>query len=326
MDWINGRLGRRSFLAGGTALVAAGMVSRPAIAAEKVRIGLPTKTYWPTIVAEAAKAQKLYEKEGLAAELTIYRGGAETFEALAAGAADVILDPPSLVAAGRKRGVASKIVAGGTIANHGWFLMVPAKSPIQKVADLQGKKVGITSAGSGSDILAIWTMADRKVNFTKVPLGGGGLVPNLLSGNVDAVVLYSPLSFQLMKSGEARSLIDFTKEVPPNMTSGWIASDKLIAEKPQLVQKTLNALFGGVAFLQSNRDAAIKLIAETNEIPADIAAEEYQHTTMQLLPDGRISRDEIARSLELARLSGPVDMAPVDEIFVTNFKPVPTKA
>ena len=45
-------------------------------------------------------------------------------------------------------------------------------------------------------------MADRKVQFTKVPLGGGGLVPNLLSGNVDAVVLYSPLSFQLMKSGE----------------------------------------------------------------------------------------------------------------------------
>lgn len=323
MTELGGRLRRRELLACG-ALLSSGLLSRPALAAETVRIGLPTKTYWPTIVAEAAKNRGLYVKEGLAAELTVYRGGAEAFEALAAGAADLILDPPALVAAGRKRGVAAKIVAGGTTANNGWFLMVPAKSPITTAADLAGKKVGITSAGSASDILAVWTMADRKVTFTKVPLGGGGLVPNLISGNVDAVVLYSPLSFQLMKSGEARALIDFTKEVPPNMTSGWIASDRLIQDKPQLVQKTLNALFGGVVYLQKNQDAAVRLIADTNEIPADIALEEYRNTTLQLLADGRIARDEIVRSLDLARLSGPIEMAPVDEIFVTTFKPVPT--
>jgi NitT/TauT family transport system substrate-binding protein len=302
------------------------LIGGGASAAERIRIGLPTKTYWPTIVAEAAKTAKLYEKEGLAAELTVYRGGAETFEAMAAGAADLILDPPSLVATGRKRGVASKLVAGGSTANLGWFLVVPAKSKIQNVSELAGKKVGITSAGSGSDILAIWTMADRKVQFTKVPLGGGGLVPNLLSGNVDAVVLYSPLSFQLMKSGEARSLIDYTKEVPANLTSGWIAPDRLITGNPQLVQKGLNAIYGGLAWLRANRDAAIKLIAETNEIPAEIAALEYEGTTMQLVPDGRMDRAEIQRSLELAQLSGPIDMAPVDDIFTSSFKPVPTRA
>ncbi|WP_375459465.1 ABC transporter substrate-binding protein [uncultured Enterovirga sp.] len=318
-------IARRRFLVG-SAAASTLLIGSGARAAERIRIGLPTKTYWPTIVAEAAKVAKLYEKEGLSAELTIYRGGAETFEAMAAGAADLILDPPSLVATGRKRGVASKLVAGGSTANLGWFLVVPAKSPIQKVADLQGKKVGITSAGSGSDILAVWTMADRKVQFTKVPLGGGGLVPNLLSGNVDAIVLYSPLSFQLMKSGEARSLIDYTKEVPANLTSGWIAPDRLIASNPQLVQKGLNALYGGLAWLRANRSEAIKLIAETNEIPAEIAALEYEGTTLQLVPDGRMDRGEIQRSLELAQLSGPIDMAPLDDIFTTSFKPVPTKA
>lgn len=319
------RIARRTFLAGGAAATTF-LIGSGARAAERIRIGLPTKTYWPTIVAEAAKTAKLFEKEGLTAELTIYRGGAETFEAMAAGAADLILDPPSLVATGRKRGVASKLVAGGSNANLGWFLVVPAKSKIQSVADLQGKKVGITSAGSGSDILAVWTMADRKVQFTKVPLGGGGLVPNLLSGNVDAVVLYSPLSFQLMKSGEARSLIDYTKEVPPNLTSGWIAPDRLITSNPQLVQKGLNALYGGLAWLRANRDAAVGLIAETNEIKGEIAALEYEGTTLQLTPDGLMNRSEIQRSLELAQLSGPVDMAPVDEIFTSAFQPIPTRA
>ena len=326
MPGHHSRIARRDVLVGGAVLSTFLIGSGGARAAERIRIGVPTKTYWPTIVAEAAKARNLYAKEGLDAEITIYRGGAETFEALAAGAADIILDPPSLVATGRKRGVPSKLVAGGTAANLGWFLVVPAKSPIQKVSDLQGKKVGITSAGSGSDILAVWTMADRKVQFTKVPLGGGGLVPNLLTGNVDAVVLYSPLSFQLIKSGEARALIDYTKEVPPNLTAGWIVPDRLIKDNPQLVQKALNALYGGLAYLRENREAAIKLIAETNEIPAEIAALEYEGTTLQLVADGSMSREEIQRSLDLAQLSGPIDMAPIEDIYVTTFKPIPTKA
>ena len=55
--------------------------------AQVVRIGLPTKTYWPTIIAETALRHKLFEKEGIKAELTIYRSGAEGFEAISAGAA-----------------------------------------------------------------------------------------------------------------------------------------------------------------------------------------------------------------------------------------------
>src|SRR5207248_3015829 len=80
--------------------------------------------YWPTTIAETAVRQKLFDKEGITAELTIYRGGAETFEAMAAGAADVILDATSLAAAGRKKGVMSKVVANAAMGYYGWQLMV----------------------------------------------------------------------------------------------------------------------------------------------------------------------------------------------------------
>jgi len=36
------------------------------------------------------------------------------------------------------------------------------------------------------------------------------------------------------------------------------------------VQKTLNALFGGLLYMRNNRDAAIKLIAELYDMPPDI--------------------------------------------------------
>src|SRR6266508_947174 len=107
---------------------------------ETVRIGLPTKTYWPTIVCETAVRQKLFEKEGVKAELTIYRGGAECFEALAAGAADLVLNSSSIVAAGLKKGVNARIVANGANGYYGWYLMVREDSKIKDVSELEGKK------------------------------------------------------------------------------------------------------------------------------------------------------------------------------------------
>jgi NitT/TauT family transport system substrate-binding protein len=296
--------------------------------AETVRIGLPTKTYWPTTIAETAVKQKLFEKEGITPELTIFRSGAETFEGLAAGAADIILDPPSLVSAGRKKGVLSKIVANAAMGNFGWQLMVPIKSTLA-VKDLNGKKVGITAAGSGSDLLALWTIQDRKIDFTRVPVGGGGLVPNLLAGNVDAAVVYSPLSYQMLKSGEARTLIDYFAEVPSNLTGGWIVTDKFVAEKPQVVQKALNALYGAVAFMRANRDATVKLIADLYEIPPEIAGLEYDNTIMKLETSGDMSapniKDAVQLSMDLAKLGGLKDIMPTEELYSTQFKPVPTK-
>jgi ABC-type nitrate/sulfonate/bicarbonate transport system substrate-binding protein len=317
---------RRTLLA---ILAAATLLAAPAVSyAETVRIGLPTKTYWPTTVAEAAAHQKFFEKEGITAEITIYRGGAECFEALAAGAADLILDAPALPAAGRKKGVMSKAVANAAMGNFGWQLMVLAKSTLD-VKDLNGKKVAITSAGSGSDLLALWTIQDKKINFTRVPVGGGGLVPNLLAGNVDAAVVYSPLSFQMAKSGEARVLIDYAASVPPNLTSVWIVTDRYAQEKSQMVQKALNALYGGLMYMRNNREAAVKLIGELYEIPEDIAAAEYENTILKLETDGNMADAKVTPALELsldlARLGGMKDLAPGSDIVSTQFKPVPTR-
>jgi ABC-type nitrate/sulfonate/bicarbonate transport system substrate-binding protein len=321
------KITRRHMLA---TVTLATMLGAPAMAqaADKVRIGLPTKTYWPTTIAETAVRQKLFEKEGITAELTIYRGGAETFEAMAAGAADVILDATSLVSAGRTKGVNSKVLASAATGYHGWQLMTLSKSTLG-VNDLKGKKVAITSAGSGSDLLALWTQQDKKIEFTRVPVGGGGLVPNLLAGNVDAAVVYSPLSFQISKSGEARTILDFSKEVPPNLAAGWIALDKYVQEKPQLVQKTLNALYGALMYMRANKDASVKLITELYEIPAEIAALEYENTIMKLETDGSMDGPKIVEQLQLAldmaKAGGMKDLGPAAEIISTQFKPVPTK-
>jgi NitT/TauT family transport system substrate-binding protein len=325
---------RRRILVGGAASIAGGVAGaylpRPALAqgSTTIRIGVPTKTYWPTIVAETAIRQKLFDKEGIKAELTIYRSGAEGFEALAAGAADLVLNSSSSVAAGLRKGVNVRCVANGANGYYGWYLVVKADSPIKDVKELAGKKVGITSAGSGTDICARWTIAHHKIDFTRVPLGGGGLVPNLLTGNIDATTLYSPLTFKVIDEKLARPLINYGEAIPAHSNSSWIASDKIIKERPQVVQKALNAIYGGLGFLvaDGNRAAAVKLIAEIDEIPEAIAARELDGNIKHLSRTGEMQLDWMERALDMGRMIGMTDLAPAKEMFTTQFKPVPTTA
>jgi NitT/TauT family transport system substrate-binding protein len=304
----------------GAAIIAA----RPARAQDVVRIALPTKTYFPTVITEAAVRQKLFAKEGIGAEPTVFRGGAECIEAMAAGAADLSLGGAPTVGVAVKKGVGMKLIAIAARGYMGWYLLVRTDSPVTKVEQLSGKKVGITSAGSGSDFLALWTNEQYKTPFTRVPLGGGGLVPNLRSGNVDAVVLYSPLSFEMMQARQARMLIDYSAEVPAHMAGGWVVTQKLIDDKPQVVQKAMNALYGGLGWLRANRDAAIALIVEVDEIKPEIAAMEYENTILKLATDATLKQDEMVRAMEMGKLIGITDTAPIDQLITNRFMPVPT--
>ncbi len=315
---------RRTALFGLAAGATTFATTRVVSAADTVQIALPTKTYFPTIITEAAVRQKLFEKEGIVAEPTVYRGGAECLEAMAAGAADISLGGPPVVGVAIKKGVGMKLIATSSTGYLGWYLLVKADSPVTKVQDLAGKKVGITSAGSGSDFLALWTNEQYKTPFTRVPLGGGGLVPNLRGGNVDAVVLYSPLSFEMMQAKQARMLIDYSAEVPANLAGGWVVTQKLLDEKPAVVQKALNALYGGLNWLRNNHDAAVALIVEVDEIKPAIAEMEYTQTIMKLATDATLKPEEIQRALDMGKLIGITDTAPIGQLYTTKFVPVPT--
>jgi NitT/TauT family transport system substrate-binding protein len=304
---------------------AAGLASglRPALAApQKVRIGLATKTWWPSIIAQTASDQGLFGKSGLDAELTVYRSGGEGFEALAAGATDLIIGAPAQMGTGRLRGVMSKIVALGVTAYTGWKLLVPTGSPIKSVEEIAGKKVGITAAGSLSDFLALWSRSQYKMDFTSVPLGGGGLAPNLLSKNVDAAIVYSPLSFQMLQAGQVRELVNYATAIPPHLNCGWATSDAIISGKKDMVRNTLKALYGATAYLQKNRDAAIKILCDVNDIPPAVAQQEFEETYLKLSTDGTFTPAETELGMELARTGGFKDLAPAADIVTTEFVPV----
>jgi ABC-type nitrate/sulfonate/bicarbonate transport system substrate-binding protein len=306
------------------AVAAVAGLSTEVAAQDVIRIGCPTKTYFPTILATVAKDKGLFEKEGLKPEITIYRGGGETFEAIAAGSADLGTVAVPLIATSRKRGVLTKVVGGVGDEWSGWILGVKSDSPIKSAKELDGKKVGITSAGSGTDTLALWAQSEQKVTFQRIGVGGGGLVPNLLNNNLAAAVIYSPLSYQVVSEGKVRVLIDFATAMPPNLIGGWTATEKNLTDRRAFIQKGLNALYGALEYMRNNPDYAIKTIAENNELSPAIAKMEFEKTFLRLSRDGQTKQAAVEKALELAAASGVKDMAPAAEVF-QNMPIVPTK-
>jgi NitT/TauT family transport system substrate-binding protein len=306
------------------AIAVSALFATSADAQELIKIGCPTKTYFPTILATVAKEKGLFEKEGLKPEITIYRGGGETFEAIAAGSADLGTVAVPLIATSRKRGVLTKIVAANGDEWSGWILGVKTDSPIKSPKELDGKKVGITSAGSGTDTLALWAQSVDKVTFQRIGVGGGGLIPNLLNNNLAAAVIYSPLSYQVVSEGKVRVLTDFATAMPPNLIGGWTATEKNLTDRRAFIQKGLNALYGALEYMRNNPDYAIKTIAANNELSPEIAKMEFEKTFLRLSRDGQTKLASVEKALELAAASGVKDMAPAAELFV-NMPITPTK-
>jgi NitT/TauT family transport system substrate-binding protein len=82
-------------------------------------------------------------------------------------------------------------------------------------------------------------------------------------------------------------------------------------------------------YMRNNREAAIKLIADLYEMPADIAAAEYENTILKLDTSGDMSAANVPAamqlSLDMAKMGGMNNLAPGSEIISTQFKPVATK-
>lgn len=128
-----------------------------------------------------------------------------------------------------------------------------------------------------------------------------------------------------MQGGQGRSLIDYGSEIPAHLNAGWASSDALIESKPEVIQKALNAIYGGVAYLQANEEEAINLLMELNQIERDVAVQEYQEQFKRLSADGAMTVAGAQAAIDLAVIGGMTDLAPAADIISTKFKIVPTE-
>jgi NitT/TauT family transport system substrate-binding protein len=317
------RFKAKTFAALIAAFTAIGFV--PAEADEVIRIG-GVANYGPVIPVIAAQELKLFDKAGVEVQFTNFNGGSASMEGLAAGEVDLINFFPPGHALASRRGVKATIVSAGTLTPRGWHIVVGKDSKISSLKDLAGKKIGVTSNGSTTDFFALWAASQAGGEITRVPLGGAGLVPNLISGNVDAIVAYPPLSYKVLGAGDGKSLVHLGEAMTPNLPDVWIASDEIIAKNPDGLEKALVGLYSAIVYMQNNPEWSIDFIAKKTGLAKEIATEEYNNTIKGLSSDGNLKEEWVAESLKLGTLAGIKDLPSAASMYTPKFVPVKTIA
>jgi NitT/TauT family transport system substrate-binding protein len=277
-------------------------------AEELVRIGLAVPHNAAYVQFYAAEALGFYKDAGIKAEITVYRGGAASQEALSAGAADIITYFGAGVGLAVSKGAKEKIIAAIDPTPHGWQFLVLANSPMKSIKDLNGKKVGVATKAGTADMFALWVADQGGAKVQTIPVGGGGMVPALRGGQVDAIAMFPGLSLQLVATGEARSLMDLGKEMEPTLPDVLVASQEMIDKRPQTVRAALAAIYKTVVHLRNHSDWSLKYLKEFTEEKDDkVNALTYEQVVAALSQDGMVKPEWIANSLNIAAKVWDID-------------------
>jgi NitT/TauT family transport system substrate-binding protein len=258
-------IGPRSFIAAAAILW---VTAHPlaATAAEKVKLLIPVKNIDEAIAPfVVAKYLGYYAQEGLDVDLLAVGGSNEVAIQIATGNGDVGEATPAQAVIGMQEGATAPLDVRyfyDVGYRNIWSISVPTDSAVKSIADLKGKKIGITAFGSAGTTYGRAYLRsnglDPDKDVTWIPIGAGAqAVAAINQGAVDAVVFWDAALARFRTSGlHLRPLrIDEKLERIPDIS--LIAKQDTIRNRPKMLVGIGKALSKGLDFTLANPQAAI---------------------------------------------------------------------
>ncbi len=225
----------------------------------------PVRINWTAVTGAQsgmfmAQQEGLFKKNGLNIELIHIPSSSRGIQAILAGEiAFSFMDGSNAVQANLK-GANLALVAGAT--NRQVFSLM-ANADFKRIADLRGKKIGITRVGSSTHTSALYALGSaglRPADYQLLPLLE---VPNiytaLAAGQIDAGVMSPPTNARAKRSGFVE-LMNIAKEGPEFVSVAVGTSRSYIKANEDIVRRVVRAYAEGVQAFKSNKTAALKMI------------------------------------------------------------------
>jgi NitT/TauT family transport system substrate-binding protein len=198
-----------------------------------------------------AEDQGFYQKHGLDVTSVFISSGSVTSQALIAGEAKLASTSVGPTA-GAVSGGADLVILAGTIHILPYqFWVLPQ---VRQPADLKGKRVAISTFGSGSHLAAEVALQSLGLDPArdKIAIMQVGTQPDrvaaLASGRIDATPL-EPGFGQAAKEKGLTVMVDLTKTNVPYLNTVLVASRRFVKESPQQIESFLKGTIDGFAFL-----------------------------------------------------------------------------
>jgi NitT/TauT family transport system substrate-binding protein len=286
--------------------------SNVARAAEQIKFALPGNSmgYLPLFVAVH---RGFFQDEGLEIELPRLRPSIAQ-NALLAGEVQYhgLADSGLRLAA---RGLPLKAIFYG--ADRPMYYLV-AQKDIRSVAELRGKRVGVSQFGGTSDLSARLALKHFGIEPEKdailIQIGAEGTrMAALRAGSVSAIIVPVPAVAILKREGFNE--VSFVGDVVQFASNGYSTTDQRIKEHPQEVKKVVRSLYRGLRYAKDNPEGTIGVIQKEWKVDPEIAKGSYQAIIKALNEDGIIGERQLKVHFDLIRkVEKDVGDIPVEKV------------
>jgi ABC-type nitrate/sulfonate/bicarbonate transport system substrate-binding protein len=195
-----------------------------------------------------------------------------------------------------------------------------ARPEVRSIGDLKGKKVGVSSIGSGPDSLLRDLLKKQGLEGGRdvviLPVGSGtARFYALQAGSVDAAMLSIPANFMSQDAGY-RQLVSFIDQDMVELQGSILTSLQLLESDPGLVERFVRGSTKGFRILRDNRKVTIQVLTRFLKLKEESVGRIYDLIRPGLTPDGTLNEDLQKKSLEhiLPRV-GLKEPPPLETIF-----------
>jgi NitT/TauT family transport system substrate-binding protein len=196
---------RRGFALAALA-IAALLDLRAAGAEELLKIAVPQRGAWDTGVTELGSRAGIFKKHGLTLEILYTQAGPESIQSVISGSVDIATASGVSGALGTyAKGAPIRIIGSEMIGSPDLYWYVVPNSPIKTVADLNGKTIGFSQAGSSSHTGLLELIKQHKLDVKPVALGGmQATMTSTMTGQVDVGWGAAPFGLDAVADGKIR--------------------------------------------------------------------------------------------------------------------------
>jgi ABC-type nitrate/sulfonate/bicarbonate transport system substrate-binding protein len=288
---------------------------------KKVRIAIPAMTTSSTSYF-VAKDMGYWREEGLDVELVLMRAATSVTALVSKNVDFTTLGGGGLLAI--LRGVPLRLVFATFNRPH---YAIYAKPDIRSIQDLKGKKVGVSSIGSGPDSLLQDLLNKRLAGGAKeatiIAVGTAEqLSVALKAGFVDASIL-SPMEKRIADEAGFRELYSFVKDGNyADLPNSLIVREETIKSDPVLIEKVARGNLKGLLYFRSSRAGTSKILARSLRVSEDYAGRLYDEIKPSTTEDGTATEEEqrgsILYLLERAGLKNPPPLGAIYDFSIVR--------
>lgn len=293
---------RQVLIAAAGALAAPALLRAQALEKPKATIAVGGKNllyYLPLTVAEQLG---YFKDEGLDIGIVDFAGGARALQAVVGGSADVVSGAFEHTVNMQSKGQAMRAFVLQGLAPQIVLGINPKTMPdFKTVADLKGRKIGVTAPGSSTNVMVNFLLAKAGLKPGDVSIIGvgasQGAVAAMTSGQIDAISNLDPVITLLQRGGNLKIASDTRDPREAERVFGGpmpaaclYAPQPFIDRHPNTVQAMTNAIVRADKWIQAAGAGDIIKVVPEAYLLGDRAVyiDAFLAAKKALSPDGMI--------------------------------------